>query len=145
MANEINILNTIEERQTKDKEAVLEALKEIPIVQMSCKKAGISRATYYRWLKEDDNFQKQVEKAMNQGFEYINDMGEAQIVTLIKEKKIPAIVLWLKHHHPRYGAKVEIERKGNIPEPLSAKQEEIIRKALRTVKPRKSHEKTRQK
>ncbi len=133
--------NTIAIRQTKEKEAVFEALKEIPIVQMACKKAGIGRATYYRWLKEDRNFQKQVDNAMNRGFEYINDMGEAQVIILIKEKKLPAIALWLKHHHPHYGAKVEIERKGNIQEPLSAKQEEIVRKALQAVKPKKAYEK----
>src|SRR3989344_3629122 len=97
---------TIEERQDKEKQAVIDALKEMPIIQVACKRANISRATYYRWRKEDKNFLRQSEDAMGQGFEFINDMSESQIVTLIKEKKLQAIVIWLKHHHPRYGSKV---------------------------------------
>ena len=71
---------TVEERQEKDKHFLVEALKEMPIVQIACKRAGVSRATYYRWRKEDKNFLRQSEDAMAQGFEFINDMSESQIV-----------------------------------------------------------------
>jgi hypothetical protein len=96
---------TVEERQEKDKVALLETLKEIPIVQVACKKTGISRATYYRWQGEDKNFKRQSHDALDHGIEFINDMSESQLITLIKEKKMPAIAMWLKHNHKRYGSK----------------------------------------
>ena len=100
---------TIEERTEKDKLALLETLKEMPIIQVACKKAGVSRATYYRWRKEDINFLRQTEASLAQGFEFINDMSESQIIQLIREKKMPAITTWLKHHHPIYGSKYKID------------------------------------
>jgi transcriptional regulator of acetoin/glycerol metabolism len=45
--------SVIQERQKHEKNALIEALKEMPIVQIACKKAGVGRATYYRWLQED--------------------------------------------------------------------------------------------
>jgi len=39
---------TIEKRQSKNKEQLLEILKKTPIVQIACEKAGVGRATYYR-------------------------------------------------------------------------------------------------
>ena len=45
--------NTIEKRQSKNKEQLLEILKKTPIVQIACEKAGVGRATYYRWRKDD--------------------------------------------------------------------------------------------
>ncbi len=105
MADNSSNNKAILDRQTKDKQALLGILKEMPIIQVACKRAGIDRSTYYRWRKEDKEFLRQSEDAMNQGFELINDMSESQVISLIKEKKLPAIALWLKHHHPRYGSK----------------------------------------
>src|SRR3989338_4153209 len=126
---------TIEERQEKDKTALLEALKEMPIVQIACKKAGISRATYYRWRKEDKEFLRRSEDCLNQGIEFINDMSESQLITLIKEKKMPAISMWLKHNNTRYGAKIRVAiHKSEIQ--LSDEQRKIIHRALRIGVPK---------
>lgn len=126
----------IEERQEKDKQALLEALREMPIIQVACKKVGISRATYYRWRNEDKDFFRQTEEALAQGIEFINDMSESQLITLIREKKMPAISLWLKHNNARYGAKI----KAAIHKPeieLSDQQKKIIERALRIGVPKK--------
>lgn len=100
--------STIQERQDLDKQALIEAIKEMPIIQIACKKAGVSRATYYRWRNEDNQFKRQSEDAMSQGIDFINDMSESQLITLIREKKMPAIALWLKTNHPRYGTKNQV-------------------------------------
>ncbi|HHT9138108.1 MAG TPA: hypothetical protein ACFYEK_12815 [Candidatus Wunengus sp. YC60] len=121
---------TVEERLEKDKQAVFDALKETPIVAVACKKAGIGRATYYRWRKEDKQFLRHVEDAMAQGFELINDLSEGQIVTLIKEKKMPAITLWLKHHHPRYGSKAKQYTPIAAHEDLTPEEQKIFLEAL---------------
>ena len=122
---------TVEERQEKDKHFLVEALKEMPIVQIACKRAGVSRATYYRWRKEDKDFLRQSEDAMVQGFEFINDMSESQIVTLIKEKKLQAMVIWLKHHHPRYGSKVRSYSPVTQREDLTPEENSILLEALK--------------
>ena len=75
---------TILERQIKDKETLLEVLKEMPIIQVACKKAGVSRATYYRWQQEDKEFKRKSRDALDHGIEFINDMSESQLITLIK-------------------------------------------------------------
>ena len=130
MANKTPDTTTIEERQDKDKQATMEALKEMPVVQMACRKAGISRATYYRWRKEDKNFLRQCEDAMNQGIEFINDMSESQLITLIREKKMPAIALWLKHNHARYGSKTRSYTPITATEELSPEEQKIVLEAL---------------
>lgn len=130
MANDTNISPAVLHRQDKEKLALLEALKEMPIIQVACRKAGVSRPTYYRWRKEDKNFFRQTEDAIIQGFEFINDMSESQVITLIKEKKLPAIVLWLKHHHPLYGSKTQSYKPVPSAEDLDPEEEKIVLEAL---------------
>lgn len=126
------MIDTVEERIEKDKQSVLNALKEMPIVQVACKRAGISRATYYRWRNEDTKFASQSEDALGEGIEIINDMSESQLVTLIREKKMPAISMWLKHNHARFSTKKIPPRKSHAtPPPLSPEEKAIMQKALK--------------
>ena len=97
--------STIEERQEKDKQALIEALKEMPIARVACKRAGISRATYYRWRNEDKSFLQQCYEAIITGIEVINEMSDSQLISLIGEKSLQAIKWWQQHNHERYGAK----------------------------------------
>lgn len=129
--------STIEDRIKKDKQAVIEALKETPIIAAACKRADVSRATYYRWRLEDKQFLHEVEDAMSQGFDLINDLSEGQIITLIKEKKMPAITLWLKHHHPRYGSKSRLYIPIARREDLTPEEEKIMLEALRLASGKK--------
>ena len=121
---------TIAERQEREKETLLAALRELPVVQIAIKKAGISRPTYYRWRQEDREFRRQTMDAMGQGVEFINDMSETQVVTLIKEKKLPAIALWLKHHHPTYGARVKSYTSISETDDLTPEEMGVVTKAL---------------
>lgn len=91
------------------KKLFMEQLQRVPIVEIACEKVGLSRATYYRWHKDNLDFRKQSDEALERGFEYVNDLSESQVLTLIKEKKMPAITLWLKTHHPRYGSKAKMQ------------------------------------
>lgn len=127
---------TIEERQTNDKQALIVALKEMPIIHVACKKAGISRATYYRWRKEDINFLQESENSLIQGIEFINDISESQLITLIKEKKMPAISMWLKHNNTRYGGKLKAVIHDTEAE-LTDEQKKIVERALKIAIPKK--------
>lgn len=100
-----NNTTTIEERQEKDKQAIIEALKEMPIARVACKRAGVSRATYYRWRNEDKKFLQECYAAISIGVEAINEMSDSQLIALIGEKSLQAIKWWQQHNHERYGAK----------------------------------------
>lgn len=94
--------NAIERRQEKQKKAVLEQLEKIPIIQIACERAGIGRASFYRWKNDDQNFTETAENSMSIGEQLINDMSESQLISLIKDKNGGAIKYWLEHHHLKY-------------------------------------------
>ena len=130
MAETTSYEKTIGNRQNEQKLTLIETLKEMPIVQVACKKAGVSRGTYYRWRAEDENFLQESNEAMKEGAELICDMSESQLIQLIREKKLPAIALWLKHHHPKYTERIEIPSRFPLPEKLSPEQEAVVAEAL---------------
>lgn len=114
------------------KNQILEQLKRTPIVEASCQKAGISRQTFYRWKFEDPEFAKEIEKAIDDGRMLVNDLSESQVLSLIRDKNWPAISFWLKHHHPSYKTKIQIEGSLQMPqEELTPEQEEIVKAALK--------------
>lgn len=96
----------------QDKAKLLEILNETPLIQPACQKAGVSRATYYRWRKEDKNFKKKSDEAINQGRLLINDLAESKLISQIKNENMTAIIYWLKHNHKNY-----IENRVDITEP----------------------------
>ncbi len=132
MNKETDVNDTIAVRQQKDKEAILEQLRRMPIVQVACEKAGVGRATYYRFRNEDNEFKKATEKAMAEGAEFVCDMSEGMLVSLIKDKNFSAIHLWLRKHHPKYADKIDINaRITSAPTELTPEQEMAIGRALK--------------
>jgi hypothetical protein len=121
---------SIIERRDDCKQAVIDALKEMPVITVACKRAGVSSATYYRWRQEDKDFMRQSRDAMDRGIEFVNDMSETQLIGLIKEKKMPAITLWLKHHHARYGSKSQPYVPIASADELSPEEEKLVLDAL---------------
>ena len=121
----------VEKRMAEMKQAMLNVLKEMPIIEVAVKRIGISRDTFYRWKLEDKDFANQSQEAMAQGIDFINDMSESQLVSLIKEKKMPSIRYWLKHNHPKYRERIEITTFSQPQEELNAEQEAYVREALR--------------
>ncbi len=120
----------IEKRQSESKLALIGALKETPIIQIACKKAGVGRATYYRWKNEDGSFLKESNEAIKEGIEFINDMSESQVIQLIKEKKMPAIAMWLKNNSARYGASRSIQMPALSAPELTDDEIKLFRKAI---------------
>lgn len=107
----------------------MDQLRKIPIVLVACEKTGLSRNSVYRWRNEDEVFAKEMDEALQEGEELVNDMGESQLLTLIKEKNWSAISFWLRHRNPKFKEKIEITTKTdtNI---LSPEQEALVREAL---------------
>ncbi len=113
------------------KKLFLENLKKIPIIQVACEKAGVSRATVYRWRDKDKKFRKILDMALSEGEALVNDMSESQLISLIKEKNFSAIRFWLNHRHEKFKERVEVTAKIEKQEELTQEQEAIVREALR--------------
>lgn len=120
---------TISKRISSDKENLLEHLKQVPIIQVSCQKLNISRATYYRWRKQDSKFTKKADLAIQEGRQLINEMAESQLINSIKEQNMTGIIFWLKNNNPIYSDKVELTHRTDKEE-LSTEQKASIEKAI---------------
>lgn len=116
-------------KKDRVKDKLLEELRKIPVVQVACEKCGVSRNSFYKWKRQSKKFSVEVNKALEDGEAFVNDMSESQLLQLIKEKSFSAIRFWLNSRHPKFKKKVEIEH--NIrEEKLTPEQEEIVRRAL---------------
>ncbi|MFA5211563.1 MAG: hypothetical protein WC414_03625 [Patescibacteria group bacterium] len=108
----------------------LEILRKTPIIQLACERSGISRASLYRWKKEDPVFALEVDEAVTEGSGLITDIAESQLLQAIKERNITAVMFWLKHHHKAYANKIELSGNLSVSDQLTPEQEELVKKAL---------------
>ena len=76
------------------KEKLLKALQETQgLIYHACKKAGnISRSTYYRYMREDEEFAKAVEDIKEAQIDYV----EGQLIKNISSGKETSIIFYLK-------------------------------------------------
>tara|TARA_R110002049_G_scaffold309180_1_gene518143 strand:- start:29895 stop:30221 length:327 start_codon:yes stop_codon:yes gene_type:complete len=75
------------------KRALVEALeKSLGVVTVACKNVGISRETYYKYLREDDEFRAKVEDVENIALDFV----ESKLHTQISGDNITAIIFYLK-------------------------------------------------
>ncbi len=119
-------------KKNKVKNTFLEYLRKVPIVQVACEKIGVSRNSVYRWRNEDENFRKEMEIALTEGEALVNDMGESQLLSLIRDKNWPAISFWLRHRNPKFRERLEVTANVQpVQEELTPEQEEVVREALR--------------
>ncbi len=123
------------------KELLLEQLKKMPVVELACQKANIGRTTYYRWRK-NPKFAKEADAAITEGEALITDLTESQLISLIRDRNFQALQLWLRHHHPKYNNKIEINgRLTYSDEELTPEQMALVKAALRLASFDKKHEK----
>ena len=124
--------DTIHKRQNRIKEEFLNQLKQSPTIETTCQKIGVSRATVYRWIANSKKFEKQVDDALKQGREFMSDVAENQLFSLIANREMSAIRLYLSTHNPRYSNKLEVSGSiSNRDEPLTKQQKKLIREALK--------------
>lgn len=124
--------SAIDVRQGALKASLIEELKLTPIVEYVCRKAGVSRSTFYRMKTSDASFAKQVQAALEDGRDRISDIAESQVLALINAGKFEAVRYWLNANSPRYAPKLQMS--GSIAHedvPLSAKKKALIRRAIK--------------
>ena len=105
-------VETIKARQAKAKQALIEQLRRLPVREAAYDKAGVTRMTVSRWRKASKKFADEMDAAMSEGIEFINGLGESQLISLMRQGKFEAIRFWLQNKHRDYANKVEVS--GNI-------------------------------
>lgn len=123
--------NVIDARKAREQAMLLEQLRKMPIIQIACEKSGVSRATYYRWKKEDETFTKAADEALQDGVTLVSDMAESQLLSQIRDNNLGAVMYWLKHRNPNYNTKLEVTTKIKTQdEALTPEQRALIEKAI---------------
>ena len=94
------------------KEKLLKALQETQgLIYHACKKAGnISRSTYYRYMREDEEFAQAVEDIKEAQIDYV----EGQLIKNISNGRETSIIFYLKSkaRDRGYAEKLDITRGG---------------------------------
>ncbi len=118
-------------KANRTKQIFLDHLRKIPIIQIACEKAGVARATVYRWRKESSKFRHAMEEALIEGEALINDMGESQLISLIRDRNYPAISFWLRHRHQKFRDRIEVTTVPDQNKELSREQKAVVTQALK--------------
>lgn len=120
--------------KTANKKQFLEELRNIPVISVACQKIGISRMTYYRWVKQFKQFKKDVEAAMETGNQNICDIAETTLINCLKDedKNLQAAKFILSSVSKKYRNKLEVNQKVEETT-LTASQKEQVRKIIQKI------------
>ena len=89
-------------RSHEDKRNIIEFLSDSPHIRLSCKKAGVSSATFYRWIQKDKKFKKEVGVALKTGRGLIVEVAEMMLIKKVQDKDLGAIKFALQQNSKRY-------------------------------------------
>ncbi len=95
---EVDILNK--------KSKLLKILEEIPFVTTACKKLGIAKSTFYRWVADDASFRSYVRISRTKGRLNVGDMVESKLMQGIQNGDSRLIMFYLKHNNSRYADRI---------------------------------------
>jgi hypothetical protein len=91
------------------RDSILKSLQRTPIVESACQKVGISRMTFYRWKKNNQEFSQKVDEALEVSRGSINDLAESKMIEKISRGDNQMIKFWLVNNNPRYKRKFKEE------------------------------------
>ena len=108
------------------KKMLIESLENsLGIVSTACNKANISRSSFYKWYKEDEDFRKKVDEIDSVKLDFV----ESQLFKNIQNLKEKSIIFYLQHK----GHKRGYIQKQNIN--LTSNEEKINKIEIEIVKP----------
>jgi len=118
-------------KTAKQKKILVEELEKNPVIGFASKRAGVARATYYRWLKKSNKFAEAAEKALEKGVSLINDLAQAQLILMIKDGNLTAIKFWLVHRHPAFSEKLQLMKYPELDDrELTPDERVLLKKAI---------------
>ena len=113
--------------RTLKKDTLLQALESsLGIVSTACNRTGISRSSFYKWNKEDEEFRKKVDEIDNVKLDYV----ETKLFKNIENEKEKSIIFYLQHKGHKRGY---IQRQ-NIN--LTSNEEDIKKIEIEIIKPK---------
>ena len=98
---------TIEKRQQKLKDKIVEKLERNPVIYAALSQCGTDKSTYYRWMESDGEFRLKANTAIEEGRAFVNDMIESVLVKKAKEGQVSAITFWLRNNHAQYNENIK--------------------------------------
>ena len=108
------------------KKMLIESLENsLGIVSTACTKVNISRSSFYKWYKEDEEFRKKVNEIDSVKLDFV----ESQLFKNIQNLKEKSIIFYLQHK----GHKRGYIQKQNIN--LTSNEEKINKIEIEIVKP----------
>ena len=108
------------------KKMLIESLENsLGIVSTACSKANISRSSFYKWYKEDEEFRKKADEIDSVKLDFV----ESQLFKNIQNLKEKSIIFYLQHK----GHKRGYIQKQNIN--LTSNEEKINKIEIEIVKP----------
>ena len=115
------------------KKMLIESLENsLGIVSTACSKANISRSSFYKWYKEDEEFRNKVDEIDNVKLDFV----ESQLFKNIQKEKERSIIFYLQHK----GHKRGYIQQQNIN--LTSNDEEIKKIEIEIVKPKGNNSST---
>lgn len=111
-------LSVVEQRILSQKEKILEHLTESGNVSFACKRVGLERKTFYRWIEADSIFSDEASEAIALGKSYLNDLAQTHLIRNIQEGDMQAIRLQLVSCHDDYRIRPPI-RMDDHPAPVA--------------------------
>jgi len=125
-------------RRSYDKSKLIQILETTPLVNYACKKVGVGRTTFYRWMKDNLDFRREVERALEAGRSQWNEVAESSLMKNVKDAKMDAIKFFLVNNDPRYRPKHASPSggdMGNAPRKGSSKDDAVNPRALAPLPP----------
>jgi len=113
-------------RTSEKKRAFIEALKaSLGIIATACEQIKITRPTYYKWMKTDDEFRQEVEDLENVTL----DFAESQLLKQIKDGSTAATIFYLKTKGRKRGyiEKTELDVTNKNPDFSQLSTEELVK------------------
>mgnify|MGYP003119081898 FL=1 len=86
--------------RTLKKDTLLQALENsLGIVSTACNRTGISRSSFYKWYKEDEDFRQKVDEIDNVKLDFV----ESKLFKNIENEKEKSIIFYLQHKGHKRG------------------------------------------
>ena len=121
--------------RTLKKDTLLQALESsLGIVSTACNRTGISRSSFYKWYKEDEEFRKKVDEIDNLKLDFV----ESKLFKNIENEKEKSIIFYLQHK----GHKRGYVQRQNIN--LTSNEEDIKKIEIEIVKPKGNSSSTKE-
>ncbi len=103
---------TIENRQNKIKQKLIEEFKTNPVIMSACFRVKIDPSTYYRWIKDDGEFAKKIEESTEMGVGLISDMATSKVIQGIRDNVATYIIFWLKYRSKEFSERARHQDPG---------------------------------